>query len=445
MAESEQRVDLLGAVEILHQYLTESLCDEVWEEIRGTERRRELVLSTLAEFWTAVVMRAPQSLTLALEEAAGSGGAAYPEIGVSKQAFFARCQNLRPEFFERLFEAFQARIEEGEPGSFASAHHEVASRFGGRIWAVDGSSLDKVARRLKVLRKDPRVPIPGTLIAFYDICGGSLARLHHTRELQPQEGKCVKRMLDQVPEGTLLIGDRLYGQPTYLGAISAQGSFALCRRHGGTSFEPERCLSKRKEGTTRIEDWVGSYGLSRKTERQQVRLIRIRKGKKVFELITNVLDPKKLSASEAQDLYRERWKIERLFYDLKVVLNLDRFYAGNINAVSMQVYSAAIVHLALRAAQARIAEEIGVEPEEISTHRLFLKVAAASSSLVIAELTFEAVVRANPGVDLNKPEWRNLPFASAKRSELLIRKRGPGGRKKRIKPDGRSLRRLPRP
>ncbi len=38
--------------------------------------------------------------------------------------------------------------------------------------------------------------------------------------------------------------------------------------------------------------------------------------------------------------------MERLFFDLKEVLNLHRFYTSSPNGVAMQVYAAALVHTA---------------------------------------------------------------------------------------------------
>lgn len=447
MSIGTQRVDLLGVVQVLHEHLTEAVCEGVWQEVRGAERRRGLGLTTLAEFWTAVILRAPDSLTQALAEAAGAAaggpGASYPPVKVTSQAFFARCQGLKPEFFERLFETFRARLEAAEPARFAVQHQALAERFGGRVWVLDGSSLDGVARRLKVLWNDRRVPIPGTVIALYDLCRGRLARLHHTRELQPQEGPCARDLLSQVPAGTLVVGDRLYGQPVFLQAAAEHGVSLLVRRNRNVTFVPERRLSSRMVGKARVEEWTGTYGTGQVTASQQVRWIRWKQGRRSFELVTNVLDPEKLSAEEALELYRERWQVERLFFELKEVLNLHRFYASNINAVAMQVYAAAIVHLALRVAQARIAHSVGVEPEALSTQKLFTRVAAASSSLVIAEITFEGVKQANPGVRLKKPDWRRMPFAWVRLSDVLVEPRGPGGRKTRIKPDGRDLRRLP--
>jgi hypothetical protein len=102
------------------------------------------------------------------------------------------------------------------------------------------------------------------------------------------------------------------------------------------------------------------------------------------------MDPRRLAPAEALTLLRERWKVERLFFDLKEVLNLNRFYAANRDAVAMQVYACAIVHTALRVAQGRIAKSARVEPEDLSVPKLFPKVAAASTSLGTAQLVFEA-------------------------------------------------------
>lgn len=447
MVDGRGRVDLLAAVAVLHEHLTTALCERVWDEVRGKERRRQLTLSVLAQFWTAVILRAPPSLTHALEEAQRGGSSrgkgTYPKIEVSPQAFFSRCQGLSPAFFERLFEAFQSSLEAAEPPEFARPYHDLAQRFGGRIWALDASALDKVGRRLKVLRNDRRVPLPGTVIACFDVCRGRLARLRHTRELQPQESPCALEFLSQIPPGTLLIADRLYGRASFLRATSEHGAWVLARHHGRVKFQAQQLLGRYRVGKARVEDWVGILGTGEAA--RPVRMVCVRQGKSTIDLVTNVMDTRRLGAVEACEIYRCRWRVERLFYELKRVLNLHRFYAGNLSAVSMQVHAAAILHLALRTAQARIARQVGIEPEALSIEKLFPKVAAASSSLTTAEVTFDAVEDANPGVVLNKPDWRKMPFAEVRLKHILVERRGPGGRRRRIKPDGRNLRRLPDP
>src|SRR5262249_28042473 len=81
-----------------------------------------------------------------------------------------------------------------------------------------------------------------------------------------------------------------------------------------------------------------------------------RKGRESWELLTNVLVPEQLSGLDALSLYPWRWKVERVFFDLKEVLNLHRFYTSSPNGVAMQVYAAALVHTALGVAQGHIAQ-----------------------------------------------------------------------------------------
>ena len=63
-------VNLLKTVQILEKLVTESLCDMVFKKTRDRQRQRVWSLYQLAEFWQAVILRAPQSLTQALEAAA---------------------------------------------------------------------------------------------------------------------------------------------------------------------------------------------------------------------------------------------------------------------------------------------------------------------------------------------------------------------------------------
>jgi hypothetical protein len=450
MPNENRRVDLAGPSTVLHEYLTTALCEQAWGEVRSDERNRDLSLPLMAEFWSAVILRAPPSLTSALEEAqrqaAGPtppGG--YPRITTSKQAFFARCQDLSSEFFQGVFERFLAAVDAHEKPRFEVGLEAVFRRYPGGILALDGSSLDRVARRMRVLRRDRRVPMPGFLLAAFDVCRGRLARLHHFRDLHHQELPRAHDVLPLMPKGALLVADRLYAVPSYLDAANRAGLFYVTRVLKRVNLIKGPLLRERTGKEGRIREWECEYGTSKNTPTQKVRLIQIQRGSRVFELITNVFDEDQLSAAEALAVYKARWRVERLFLELKEVLNLHRFYAANINAISMQIYAAAITHTALRVAQARIAHAVGVRPEALSTERLFIKLAVASSSIVIAEITFQGVEQANPEVRLKKPDWANLRFGWIYLREILIPDREPRRPSRRIEPDGRSLRRLPAP
>ena len=131
----------------------------------------------------------------------------------------------------------------------------------------------------------------------------------------------------------------------------------------------------------------------------------------------------RLSTSAALALYQRRWSVERVFQELKEVLNLHRFYAANTNAVAMQVYTSAIVHTALRITQARLAREHKLRPEAFSLVKLFPRLAAAHYRLLEAIEVFEETRRANPGVDLVEPDWTKIGLYRVRLSRLLVAKR----------------------
>ena len=123
-----------------------------------------------------------------------------------------------------------------------------------------------------------------------------------------------------------------------------------------------------------------------------------------------------------------------MFYDLKEVLNLHRFYAANVNAIAMQVHAAALVYVALRIAQARIADAVQLRPEKLSVEKLFPHVACASTAFVTACLTILAVRAANPGVAFVEPDWSEQPYAWVPLDSVLVDPRNPKRRRRRSCP-----------
>jgi len=426
----KRSIGLLGTAEVLQEHLTAAMCESVFRVERVAERRRVWTLEKMAEFWTAVILRAPKSLKQALEEGrAGEGG--FPEVGSSDQAFFARCQGMKPAFFRGVFEAFTKRVLEREPASFQEELREVGSRFAG-VWVVDGSGLDAIAHRLKVLWDERAVVLPGALTAFYDLFHGVPRMLEFHEEARKGELLRVEEALSRVPEGTLTIGDRAFGVPRFFESLEKHGLFGLARHAKTTKLRRLQMLS-RKEGAdtvlqdTLVEAGTGTNGVAP----QRLRCIYQRRGRKVLRLITNVLDPARLSAPEALALYRRRWKVERMFYDLKEVLNLHRFYAANANAVAMQVYASAIVYVALRTAQARIGRAVKIPPERISPAKLFPRVAAATGAIVHMKIAFRRTQEWNRHVKLREPQWSKLPEYRVPLASLLVEPRNGKRRQRR--------------
>jgi Transposase DDE domain len=428
-ASPEQRVELLGTVQVLHEHLTTSLCQTVFQQTRTTERERRWSLAALASFWTEVILRAPQSLTQAIEEAATGNGAGWPRVQATPEAFFERCQTLHWRFFANLYEAFVAQVLPQAMPGYAAPLHTLREHFP-EVWIVDGSRLDAVAHRLKLLREVRARVLPGCVTAFYDLYRGITRHLDFNPDAAAGELPRAMAALTHVPQGTLLLGDRLYGVGAFFAALTSRGIAGLGRRNGCQSWRWLRELSKTcVAGGTAWDTLIEVKG-KKDIPTQTLRWLRWRKGRERWELLTNVLGPEQLSVSDALRLYPWRWKVERLFFDLKEVLNLHRFYTSSPNGVAMQVYAAALVHTALRVAQGHIAQASGIEPEEIAPAKFFPRLAAASIGLTWSELAFLEIQQANPGIALSKPDWRLCDFAWTTLERIQVEPRN-GRRKKR--------------
>src|SRR5437879_13185066 len=97
----------------------------------------------------------------------------------------------------------------------------------------------------------------------------------------------------------------------------------------------------------------------------------------------------------------------------------------------MQVYAAALVHTAFRVAQGHIAQAIGTQPEEISPARFFPRMAAAAIGLTWSEVAFIEIQKANPGIDLQKPDWHRCEFAWTTFDHIRVESRRGRRRKRR--------------
>lgn len=425
---AEVYVDLIEATQVVHRHLTSSMCESVFCKLRTRERARTWTLELMARFWVSVVMGAPDSLREALEEAHGGRGG-FPLVESAPSSFFERAQGMRWEFFQELFERFVESALPECPPDFERELRALLPSFA-EIWIVDGSGLDRVARKLKILRRVREVVIPGSVTALYDLFRGVPRALLFHEQLLGGESRRLLEAVDKVPKGTLLVADRGFSSVRLLSVLAERGVHALIRLKRNVVAKDVEELARHRDDGADVTERLAVIGTGQGAPRMRVRLIEKRlPGGEVLRLVTTVLDPAELSAAAALALYRRRWAVERLFQDLKEVLDLRRFYAANTNAVAMQVYASAIVYAALRVAQAHIARKHERRPEELSTAKLFPRVAAAHHRLVEAIKIFEETRRVNPRVDLIEPDWAAMGLYRARLKRLLVHKRS-GPRRK---------------
>lgn len=428
-------IKLLETVKLLNDHLTEELCAQVFDSTRATERERDWSLFSLSKFWTAVILLAPDSLGHALERARQGGNELLPEVTATDGGSFQRYKSLHWKFFHALYYAFTQRLLGEAQPVFAGTLSGLRERFP-NLLLIDGSRLDPITHKLKILRNLAAAVLPGCMTVIYDLFNGVTRQVLFDPDAAAPELLRAVPTLDSLPKGSLLVGDRLYASIQFFWELSRRGLEGLFRLNGKLRVERQHLIS-RKQGGGRsvVEDWLVSVGSGQTAPVITLRMICFRQGKVQRDLLTSVLDPQRLTAEEALSLYPLRWQIERVFFDLKETLNLGRFYTANPNGVAMQLYAAAMVYNAFRVAQGRIAQRCGVAPEDISPAKLFPKLAEASRGRADCELMFLRTNRANGG-KLIKPDISGLPAHRTTLQAILVRKRN-GHRRRKYFVEGR--------
>jgi len=422
MARAGQRVDLIRVLDLLQTHITSALCRTVFRRVRIRERQRVWTLEALVRFWTAVIVRAPAALSHALLDAVEGRDPLVPHIAATPEAFFQRCRDLRPAFFAEVFRRFTESLAAGVPARYAAPVAAVRVRFAA-IVLLDGSRVAAIARRLKLLWDERAVVLPGCLLGVYDLGRGLCQALYFAADAAASEMTRAKAALAEVAPDTLIVGDRLYGTADFFAALHLHGCWGLVRRNRLLGLHKLQRLSKRRHAGGCLEDWLVRAGSGLTAPAQTLRYIRWRHGRTRHELLTNVLSPTRLAAAEGLALYPYRWRIERMYFDLKEVLNLNRVYAANPNAVAMQVYAAAIVYNAMRVAQGELAHAVGLTPEDLSPAKLYPKLAAACATYVIAQHVERTIRRRNPRAKLRPVNWRTEPWASLPVGALRVEPR----------------------
>ena len=178
-APKDRSVEILDILTLLFRHLTPSLCQTVFQEVREDERQRKWSLEAIARFWTAMIVRHPPSLTQGIAQTRKKGSRRdplWPRVQAEVNAFFEKCWALRPDFFRALYEGFTQSLLRETPEAYARWMMTLREHFP-EILVVDGSRLDAVAHRLKLLWPIRTPILPGCVTVFYDLFRGITRRV----------------------------------------------------------------------------------------------------------------------------------------------------------------------------------------------------------------------------------------------------------------------------
>ncbi len=224
-------------------------------------------------------------------------------VKVSQQALSQRFLSFPAVLFEGVLkellpdlkQRWQQRQRRSLPESIT-----YAQRYFEQIWVADGSTLEALFRKLKVLEDVPLGQLAGKIGTVIDLLTRLPVEIWFEEQSKAHDSTFMPALLALVPAKTLLILDRGFYDFHFFASLMEQGAAFITRPKRNAFWIGQKLLSS----TATIKDQIIFLGTG--TQGQPVlklRLIEVRFGQVWYQYLTSVLDPTVLPPLVVADLY----------------------------------------------------------------------------------------------------------------------------------------------
>jgi len=291
-------------------------------------------------------------------------------VQVSQQALSQRFLGFPAELFERvlkeLLPQLQVRWQERQarplPESLA-----YASQYFKQIWVADGSTLEALFRKLKVLEDVPVGQLAGKIGTVVDLMTRLPVEIWFREQPRAYDTTFIPELLALVQAKTLLVLDRGFYDFEFFAALIKREAAFITRLKKNAFFIGSETLTS----TETVKDLIIFLGTGHNNSPVlKLRLVEIRFGKVWYRYLTSVLDPTVLPPFAVADIYRRRWRIEEAFHTVKRLLNLSYLWTGSINGIQLQIWATWLFYALLVDLGDAVADRVGQPFDRISLEML---------------------------------------------------------------------------
>jgi IS4 transposase len=287
--------------------------DELFERTAQKQYQRTLLFSSVVELMHAVVLGVEPAVYAAYRKRRHT-------LQVSDQAVYNKLDGMELGLSAALVQDAAQQAE--------SIINELAARrapwlSGYRVRILDGNHLSATEHRLEELRTTWAAPLPGKVLTVLEPETGLATDVFLTPDGHAQERALLDDVLASVQKDDLWIADRNFCTLKFLFEIAKKIGFFIVRQHGTLKGKLRgRRVFKADGPTGKIYEQAIEFtyeGTTYQLRRITVELTEVtRDGDTSLHLLTNL--PKKVSALQVADLYRKRWTIETLFFEVTTTL-----------------------------------------------------------------------------------------------------------------------------
>ena len=290
---------------------------------------------------------------------------------VSQPALSERFLTFPAVLFERVLYRVLARLPARQAARTRPLPADLAAiqtRFT-HCYALDGTTLEALFRKLKTLREQPSAPLAGHLAVLVDLVSHLPAKLCWADDPATNDKALAPAIIRFLCPDTLLVFDLGYFAFWLFDALTDAQSWFVTRLREKASYRVERVLVNRAH----VRDQIIQLGLYKGNGQCQhlLRLVEVCVHGRWQRYLTNVLDPQRLSIVEVVALYDARWSVETTFLLVKRLLDLAYLWVGSLNGVKVQVFATFLFYAILIDLCDDVAEQVGVPLEQISVEMVY--------------------------------------------------------------------------
>jgi hypothetical protein len=331
-------------------------------------RQRLLTLPVLVAIIISLVWRRLPAVAEVQRVLAREGLLWTPPLPVSPQAITKRLDVMPAAVMGQLCAEVWPRLQAQVPPPLPQPHWApVRERFP-LLAIVDGSTLEALRKKAKVLREQPGMVLAGKVLVMVEAFSHRPLWQAYTADALANDKRFAAEILAALPPGGLLVFDLGFFSFLWFDDFTTARKFFVTRMREKTAYRTVQVLSS----TPYYRDELIQLGQYRANPcRHPVRLVSVLWQGAWYRYLTNVLEPQQLSARQVCELYRRRWRIEDAFALTKRLLDLAYVWTGSRNAVQLQLYATLLFYAVLMTLCQQVAQALGEPLERISVEMVF--------------------------------------------------------------------------
>ena len=363
----------------------------MFEETAETTYTKELLFSTLVALVGEVVLGKQPSVHAAYQSQA-------EDIPASVTAVYRKLDRMETSVCEALV---RHSFEHAEPVVRKLKATQATWLSGHQVRVVDGNHLPATEHRLKELRRTWAAPLPGKALVVFDPAKGLIRDVFLTEDGHAQERSLIPRLLETVRRNDLWIADRNFCTLELIFAMRRQQAGFVLRQHGalqGRLIGKRRRAGKTETGVV-YEQAIGvtdpESGDELVLRRVTVKLNKpTRDGDTQIHVLSNVPDDP-ATAVKLAELYRDRWRIEGVFFEIERAFDAEIATLGYPSAALFALCLGFLAYNAVALMLAAMGRAHGREKvrEQVSMYYLSLEIRQTWDGMQIA---------------IPAPKWRSV-------------------------------------